>query len=137
MTAAAAANPFVDSATVALVKAAEEREAALAKLPKAIELFPGMRQQVAEYFMFQLAAQAMQRPAFGDALHWWNEAMNERDRRFVLRIARRPLELADQSWLAISLEDRCRLVATFMWVYSWANNFLPPLYPYTPCVMEP
>src|SRR2546428_98277 len=113
MTAAAAAP--VDIATVALVKAAEEREAVLAKLPKAIELFPGMRQQVTEFFMFQLAAQAMQRPAFGDSLHWWNEAMNERDRRFVLRIARRPLELSEQSWLAIGLEDRCRLVAAFMW----------------------
>lgn len=119
----------IDPVMLQAVKDADERAAIRSTLPTGAELFPGLRDQIVEYFMFQISMMALQRPAFADCLQWW-EALGERGRPFILRLARQPKELATAGWVELTLEQRARCVGAFMWLYTWTNNFHPPLSPF-------
>lgn len=116
------------------VKEADERKAALAKLPPAGELLPGMLDNRRDYYMGQLwylVTDMVDGPA-----HWWNETMLERERAFLCRIAKVDRKLAALAWREIDQPTRARIIAAFTWLYEWVQQFQPPISPFRPVAID-
>lgn len=128
---AAAVN---DGAEIA-IKETDADVARRAKLPPATELFPGMRQSVREFYMFQISMHSISH--FHQQIGWWNDAMEVSDRARLCRLAKLDVKLAEKSFLEISTDDRARLIARFIVWREWVNGFHPPLHPYILPAFDP
>lgn len=97
-------------------------------LPEQGALFPGMRTERAEFYIEQIRALVYGPPRAGGAeLHWWNEQMSARDRRFVCRIARADVALAAKSWIELNPIERAQMLAAFVFLAEWVESFHAPM----------
>lgn len=125
----AAADAAIERAAERIKEGDRER-ALLLTLPPVEELFPEMYPDRAAFYMRQLGYRSIDGFTSSDSVFWWNELLNVRDRRFVCRLARVDASLGALPWPALEPEQRCRLLAAFMWARDWLNQFQLPMLPY-------
>jgi hypothetical protein len=112
------------------IKAADAERGLMLALPAVSDLFPRMVAERTLFYMRQLGFRSIDGFTSPDSVFWWNELLGERDRRFVCRVARLDAGLSAMSWIQLEAEQRCRVLAAFMWLRDWVNQFQLPMCPY-------
>lgn len=124
--------------TAAEIEAMDKINAATADAMKGVpskeELFPGMLSERASWYYGQLKICSLDGFMQAEALFWWNDQMNERQRAFVCRLARTERVYEKDSWLVIPPPDRARLMCRWMWLLEMGAELHPPMSRYLPRV---
>lgn len=120
----------IDAATAA-IKWADEKASLLALLPSLDELFPRMRKESLDYYADVLAIESVD-GFTGQPFGWWEQQMGPRTRAYLARLAgvRQVVEQPETPWQQISVADKARLVARFMWLRELVNGMQPPVPPF-------
>ncbi len=107
----------------------EQQELPLSSLEPLFPHAPATPSALAEHYIGKLR-ELLRTPVHrSPGATLWDVQFWPKDRRFLLRIAELPPELARCTWFQLEPMQQARIVATFSKLREWVNKFTPPIEP--------